>query len=72
MKLFAVLFMLLCSISAYGIEVNIVEDFKKPTVKRSVRVVLDQKVTAEYLKELAINIKNSDPVQYQRTFIGYL
>lgn len=63
--------MLLCSLSAYGIEFNIVEDYKKLTVKRAVRVVLDEKVTTEDLMELAINIKNSDPIQYQRTFIGY-
>jgi hypothetical protein len=62
----------LFSLSAYGIEIKIAEDYKRLKVKRSVKVVVSEKVTTEDLSKLAVKIKNSDPIPYQRTFIGYL
>jgi hypothetical protein len=50
---------------------TISEDTPKRDIKRSVVVILENKVNKEILSQIAQKIKNSDPAKYQRTFIGY-
>jgi hypothetical protein len=53
------------------IKYTISEDAHTRGIKRSVVVILEEKVIKEDLQKLASRIKNSDPSSYQRTFIGY-
>lgn len=53
------------------IKYTISEDTHKRDIKRSVVVILESKVSKEDLRQLANKIKNNDPSNYQRTFIGY-
>jgi hypothetical protein len=50
---------------------NTDEPVYKQHIKRSVDVLIYQKVTEDVLRKIAIKIKNSDPNTYQRTLIGY-
>lgn len=53
------------------IKYTISEDTHKRDIKRSVVVLLEEKLSKEQLRQLANRIKNSDASSYQRTFIGY-
>ncbi|NQT17375.1 MAG: hypothetical protein HQ582_31765 [Planctomycetes bacterium] len=48
------------------IEKNIV-----PGIKRSLDIRLNRKVSQDVLSSIAMELKNSDPNSYERTFIGY-
>lgn len=50
---------------------RVVDDYRVGTIKRSVEVVLDQKVSTERLKLIAEAIRGRDPKKYENTFIGY-
>lgn len=54
-----------------SIKYTIAEDKHTRNVKRSLVVILEEKVTKEDLYQLARAIKDHDPIDYQRTFIGY-
>lgn len=43
----------------------------KPGIKRSVEVLLNEKVTETTLRQIATDIRASDSSKYKRTFIGY-
>lgn len=79
-KIFLIIFIALL-LSACGNEENITlpsdvkysisEDTHNRDIKRSVEVILENKISKENLQLLAQKIKKSDPANYQRTFIGY-
>ncbi len=50
---------------------TIVEDSRTGSTKRSVEVVLDEKVGEDELRQIASRIKSDDGRNYERTFIGY-
>lgn len=49
----------------------IIEDTHLRNIKRSVAVILDGRVSKADLRSIATQIKNSDPGDYERTFISY-
>ncbi len=53
------------------VKYTVSEDTHKRDIKRSVVVILEKKISKDNLHNLAYKIKNSDPANYQRTFIGY-
>ncbi|QHF03875.1 MULTISPECIES: hypothetical protein [Pseudomonas syringae group] len=50
---------------------SVTKDESKANIKRTVEVVLDQRVDQQTLESLAQKIKDSKPGSYQRTFIGW-
>jgi hypothetical protein len=50
---------------------RIVKDHKRPNIKRSVDVRINQRLTVEQLESIAFQIKESDYNSYKRTFILY-
>lgn len=53
------------------IEITIMEESTKATIKRSLVVLLNKRVTENVLRTIAYKLKASDHVLYQRTFIAY-
>ena len=53
------------------LEYEVIIDTTTPSIKRSVDVRLNKRVTEEVLQTLALRIKASDSRSYQRTFILY-
>lgn len=54
-----------------NIKYTIQEDTHLKEIKRSVVVILEEKLSNDELKQLAKKIKKNDPSNYQRTFIVY-
>ncbi|WP_222832926.1 hypothetical protein [Pseudomonas sp. SC3(2021)] len=50
---------------------SVVSDKSKRDIKRAVEVVLDERVDQPTLEALANQIKNSNPMSFQRTFISW-
>lgn len=50
---------------------TIIEKYVLPGIKRSLAVRLNRKVTQDVLRSIAVDLKNSDPNTYERTFISY-
>ncbi|PHX39582.1 hypothetical protein AO263_21590 [Pseudomonas sp. NZIPFR-PS5] len=50
---------------------SVIKDESKGNIKRSVEVVLPERVDQPTLEALAKEIKDSNPTQFQRTFIGW-
>jgi hypothetical protein len=50
---------------------RIIEDSRTGNIKRSVEVILEDKLEENDLKKIAEKIKRSDGRDYERTFIGY-
>lgn len=50
---------------------HIVKDETRRDIKRVVDVVLDEYISESQLKKIALEIKNQDNKDYERTFIGY-
>ena len=53
------------------LEYEVISDATTPSIKRSVDVRLNKRVTEEVLQTLGLRIKASDSRSYQRTFILY-
>ena len=54
-----------------SIQYEIVKDEKLSNIKRMVEVILNEKISEEELKKIAIEIKHGDPKSYDKTFITY-
>ena len=54
-----------------GVKYEIINTTKVPNVKLSIDVRLDKKVTKEFLKKIAIKLRNDESKKYERTFILY-
>lgn len=50
---------------------SVIKDESKGNIKRAVEVVLPERVDQPTLEALAKEIKDSNPTQFQRTFIGW-
>lgn len=50
---------------------TIIKKHVLPGIKRSLDVRLNRKVTQDVLRSIAVDLKNSDPNTYERTFIVY-
>ena len=59
------------ALSMNRVSYQIIKDQKKPNIKRSVDVRINQRVTVERLKSIAMAIKETDYNSYERTFILY-
>ncbi|WP_460088251.1 hypothetical protein [Pseudomonas sp. H1_B04] len=57
--------------SLQDINYSVVSDTSKRDIKRAVEVVLDERVDQPTLEALANQIKNSNPMSFQRTFISW-
>lgn len=53
------------------IKITVIEQNTKLTIKRSLVIMLNKKVTKEVLRTIALKLKQSDPTTYERTFIAY-
>lgn len=56
---------------AQAADYSIIKDESKGNIKRAVEVVLPERVDQPTLEALAKKIKDSNPTQFQRTFIGW-
>ena len=54
-----------------NIKYQIVNNETLGSIKRTVDVVLKEKISEEDLKKVALEIKNSDSKNYEKIFIGY-
>ncbi|PQP06347.1 hypothetical protein C5612_00855 [Pseudomonas frederiksbergensis] len=59
------------SSSFQGVNYSVVSDKSKRDIKRAVEVVLDERLDQPTLEALANQIKNSNPMSFQRTFISW-
>jgi hypothetical protein len=50
---------------------KVIEDSRTGNIKRSVEIVLEEKLEEDDLRKIAEKIKRSDGRDYERTFIGY-
>ncbi len=71
-----ILFSIICffevNITAGNNEVfQIIKDYKRPNIKRSVDVRIQKRISTTQLKSIAMQIKESDRQSYSRTFILY-
>lgn len=57
--------------SFQDVNYSVVSDKSKRDIKRAVEVVLDERVDQPTLEALANQIKNSNPMSFQRTFISW-
>ncbi|MEE9614095.1 MAG: hypothetical protein V3W31_03950 [Thermodesulfobacteriota bacterium] len=53
------------------LEVVIIEQSTLKKIKRSLGIRLNQKVSKDVLRVVALELRNSDPISYERTFIEY-
>ena len=60
-----------CGATPSDVTYTIISDNSLFRIKRSVDVRLDRKVSKEVLRSLAIELRNADKGEYQRTFIVY-
>ncbi len=54
-----------------NVNYTVIKDSNMGSIKRSVEVMLEEKITEEELQILANLIRDSDSSNYERTFIGY-
>ncbi len=54
-----------------GVRYKIIQEDKLHNIKRSLDIRLNKKVSEETLKKIALHLKASDSVAYERTFITY-
>jgi len=50
---------------------SVINETKVANIKRQLDIRIDQKISKESLRTLALKIRSQDPAQYQRTFILY-
>ncbi len=70
------IFLLLPAVSAFaksfqGVSYTIIEKSSMRSIKLSIDIRLEQKVSKDFLQKLALKLRQEEPIKYDRMFITY-